>query len=312
MIVRTGKNQTIAMHQALFMDGTKQRSVRALPRQMTLMSPVSFYGEGVHSGSSARVTVYPSEVDEGYVFQRTDIKSGPIFGRYNNVVNTHMCTVIGNDDGVQIGTVEHLLASLSGLGITNAYIEVSGPEIPIMDGSALEFSKTFQEIGVKRQRASCEVLFVKKQFIFKTKTGKITVLPSNKPEIIVQFDGYNRMDSLLENRNAKFCPQSDCFLSVLSNARTFGFYEDGVALKERGYAKGASLSNTIIIQKDQILNQEGLRSSDEFVRHKLLDLIGDISLSGVQIFGTIIGHNTGHTLNNQFLHAFMHAYDYWD
>jgi UDP-3-O-[3-hydroxymyristoyl] N-acetylglucosamine deacetylase len=287
------------------------RKYSAHLKQTTLSNSVSFEGIGVHSGKPVRCIVHPSDTDTGYIFQRTDRVCSPVFGRYDNVTNTQMCTVISNEDGISISTVEHLLAALHGCGITNAYIELDGPEVPIMDGSSYLFAQAFQDI--KKQRGAYDVLYVKKPFVFKSGKGKITVLPSKSPHIMMTFDGYSRMDRLLTKRYAEFRPFQDSFLSLISDARTFGFYEDGVKLKEQGLAQGASLDNTIVINQDEtILNPEGLRSVDEFVRHKLLDFIGDVALAGVQIHGTLIGCNTSHSLNNQFLRAFMHAYDYWE
>ena len=285
---------------------------RPLPKQMTLASTVTFEGKGAHSGKSVSINVHPAEIDTGYIFQRTDIKSAPIPARYNTVTDTRMQTVISNEDGISVATVEHLLAALSGSGITNAYIEINGPEVPIMDGSSYAFAKAFHEKGCKKQRASHDVLFVKKPFVYENGAGKISVFPSKTPVYMCRFDGYKRMDSLLTHRYAQFRVEHDSFLDLVSDARTFGFYEDGLYLQSRGLAQGASLENTVVIKDNAILNEEGLRSPDEFVRHKLLDLIGDFSLAGMQICGTVIGHNTGHSLNNQFLRAFMRAYDYWD
>lgn len=290
----------------------RKNNIKALPKQYTILNPISFAGHGVHSGKKTTIKIYPNEVDTGYVFQRTDIKSSPIYGRYDNVTSTNMSTIISNSDGVCISTVEHLLAALYGMGVSNAYIEVDGPEIPIMDGSSYEFAKKIKEIGVKKQSPYIEVLFVKKKFTYSDQNSKITVLPASTPQLIVQFDGYNRMDELLTKKYTQFRPFEECFFEKISNARTFGFYSDALELQKKGYAKGASLENTIAIDDNKVLNPEGLRSSDEFVRHKLLDMIGDFALSGVHIIGGIIAHNTNHTFNNKFLHKFMHAYDYWD
>lgn len=273
--------------------------------QSTLKGIVGCTGVGVHSGQSTILTLEPAEVNKGYVFIRTDISSdNKILGRFDKVVDTRMCTKIANSAGVSVSTIEHVVAALAGAHITNAVIKINGPEVPIMDGSSSIFSGLIEKVGIKKQTAKLPTLRVTKPVRVTAGQSYAEFIPSLDRLITLKFDGHGRLSDALKVNELTFDWDHDDFAELLSDARTFGFYEDAQKLLSLGLAKGASLENTIVIQSDNsIMNPEGLRSPDELIRHKILDAVGDLALAGLRIQGHFRGYNSGHALNNQLLHA---------
>jgi UDP-3-O-[3-hydroxymyristoyl] N-acetylglucosamine deacetylase len=273
--------------------------------QATLKSTVSCTGIGVHSGQSTVLVLEPAEPNSGYVFIRTDIANhNKILGHFGQVIDTQMCTKIANSAGVSVGTIEHVIAALAGAHITNAIIKVSGPEVPIMDGSSAIFTDLIERAGVKNQDVLLPTLKVSKPMRVTAGQAYAEFIPSQGRLITLKFDGHGRLSNTLKVKELTFDWDHDDFGEFLSDARTFGFYEDAQKLLSLGLAKGASLENTVVIQSDNsIMNPEGLRSQDEFVRHKILDAVGDLALAGVRIQGHFRGYNSGHALNNMLLHA---------
>lgn len=269
--------------------------------QKTLKQPIYCRGIGVHSGKVATLNLKPAGIDTGYLFIRSDIQGDKnrILGHYQHVTDTRFCTKLTNPFGVHISTVEHLLAALAGSHIHNVIIDVNGPEIPIMDGSAIVFSQLIKESGVEIQQKQVLTIKIKKpvRVSFNGSWGEF--YPSTKRTISIQFDAHGRLKD--KEQEFSFSWDEDDFAETLSDARTFGFYEDAEKLWASGLAQGASLENTIVINEAGIMNEGGLRSCNELVRHKLLDAVGDFSLAGGIILGAFKGYNPGHMLNNLLL-----------
>jgi len=270
-------------------------------QQHTLAGEVCLSGIGVHSGAQADIKILPAPIGHGIIFVRSDLAVRPtICANYKNVSATQFCTVLKNSDGVEISTVEHVLAALRGLGIDNALIEVSGPEVPILDGSAEPFITAMDLVGVIEQSAPRQVLRVLREVRVENGVSFASIAPAPASQFEFQIDypgtaiGTQRFEVRLVNGN---------FRRDIAAARTFGLRGDVAKLQEMGLARGGSLENAIVVDGDEILNDGGLRFDDEFVRHKVLDAIGDLYLAGAPILGHYHGHRAGHTLNNQLLHA---------
>jgi UDP-3-O-[3-hydroxymyristoyl] N-acetylglucosamine deacetylase len=271
-------------------------------RQTTLKSRISCVGVGLHSGRRAKLILGPAAIDAGIVFRRTDVAEmgQNIPARWNQVVDTKLCTMIGNADGVTIGTVEHLMAAFAGAGVDNATVEIDGPEVPIMDGSADSFVFLIECAGIVEQSAASKRIKVLKRVTVSTEHACASLSPAPVASIDFALDyaspAIGRQEkSVILNQGA--------FKRELSRARTFGFVEEVEHLRKAGLARGGSLDNAIVIGENRVLNREGLRYGDEFVRHKMLDAIGDLYLAGAPIEGRFLGVRSGHALNNQLLRA---------
>ncbi len=273
----------------------------SLNRQATLARAVSCVGVGVHSGKTTNLTLRPAPSGSGFLFVRSDIdgNQNKISGIYHAVTDTRMCTTLTNEHGISISTVEHVLAALAGADISNAIIEVDGPEVPIMDGSSVLFSQMILDAGIAPQETTVPWIRILKTVRVSEGNAWAEYVPSNERIISVVFDAHGR----LEKQSFNFQWDQESFEEIISSARTFGFYEDAEKLWNAGLAKGASLENTVVIHDNKIMNEEGLRSDDELVRHKVLDAVGDLSLAGYYIYGKFQGYNSGHGLNNKLLRA---------
>lgn len=280
------------------------------PCQQTLEKTIRCIGVGVHSGESVSMSVKPAPTDTGYVFIRTDIKQyNKVQAIWDNVTDTSMCTKITNSHGISVSTIEHIIAALAGLHIHNAIIEVSGPEVPIMDGSSADFVTLIQSAGIKRQNASLKMIRVLKPIQVSHNKGTAFLLPANERRFSMAFDFSGRMS---ETSHLSYYPDSDDFAECLADSRTFGFFEDAQKLQAAGLAKGASLQNTIVIGNTGVMNEGGLRHNNEFVRHKILDAIGDLALAGGVLLAHFDGVNSGHGLNNQLLRALFADPTAWE
>jgi UDP-3-O-[3-hydroxymyristoyl] N-acetylglucosamine deacetylase len=277
-------------------------SVQAVMRQRTLLAPTQCSGIGVHSGAKVTMRILPAAEDTGIMFIRTDLQNGArrIPARWDHVVDTRLCTVIGNAAGVQVSTIEHVMAALSGFGIDNAIIEIDGAEVPVMDGSSDAFVFLLEMAGVAVQDAPRREIEILKsvEVTEGNKTARITPSADRRFSCDIAFDkqaiGQQHYDMTLT-------PES--FKSDISRARTFGFYEEVEYLRTLGLARGGSLDNAVVIKDDLVMNEDGLRYGNEFVRHKVLDAIGDISLAGYVIRGHFHGTCSGHAMNNKLLRA---------
>jgi UDP-3-O-[3-hydroxymyristoyl] N-acetylglucosamine deacetylase len=270
--------------------------------QRTLQNPIGCVGTGLHTGARVSLTMHPSEPDSGIRFLRYD-RSGsrPLPARFDQVCDTTMCTTLGHPGGVMVATVEHLMASLAICEIDNVLVEVGGPELPIMDGSAEPFVFLIECAGVVEQGRPRPWIEILKPVTTTGHHGTYARLePADGFEVAyeIRFD-----HPLIESQVMRVRFSADEFKSEIARARTFGFAERVEELWSRGLALGGSLKNAVVVGDDRVLNEEGLRFPDEFVRHKVLDSIGDLYLAGGQLIGRFTGHCAGHTMHNKLLRA---------
>ncbi len=272
--------------------------------QTTLRRSVSIDGVGVHSAARAQHVLHPAEPDSGVTFLRTGLPGGgerSLKARRSNVTHTALCTILGDASGASVGTVEHLLAALSGLQVDNALVEIDGPETPIMDGSAADFVAAIDGAGVVRQARPRRHLKVLKPVRVEREGGFAELLPTERGfRLDVEIDFAT---PLIGRQRLALVLDPGSFRREIARARTFGFVSDVKALWQAGFALGSSLENSIAIDGDEILNPEGLRYADEFVRHKALDAVGDLSLAGAPIIGAYRAYRPGHKLNALALEA---------
>ena len=251
--------------------------------------------------------LHPADAGTGIQFKRTDITGGVLIpAKWDHVVDTRLCTTIGNSDGVTIGTVEHLMAALAGCGIDNALIELDGPEVPIMDGSAQPFVSLVERAGVVEQDAPRRIIRVLKTV--SVDDGKARLSPGTHLSLDFEIDFEN---GAAFQKTLSIGIINGSFAKELAGARTFGFLSDVEDLWAAGYARGGSLDNAVIVSGDKILNEGGLRYDDEFVRHKILDAVGDLYLAGAPIIGSFQGVCSGHATNNALLRALFADPDAW-
>jgi len=278
-------------------------------QQRTVAQPVTCSGIGVHSGKQVQLTIRPAPVNHGIKFIRTDLPDSPgISAHLNMVVDTSLATVIGYN-GFIVSTIEHLMACFAGLSIDNALVELDAYEMPIMDGSAGPFAKMIRSAGIAKQAESRCVFIVKKPIMLKENGKAVCVYPS--PEFKVTYSiAYPH--PLIKEQTYSLTISEDTFEKEISWARTFGFIQEIEYLKHYGFAKGGSLDNAIVLDQDDILNTDGLRYPDEFVRHKILDCLGDFSLLGLPIMGHIVVEKSGHAFNHQFLKKFFNQRESWE
>jgi UDP-3-O-[3-hydroxymyristoyl] N-acetylglucosamine deacetylase len=278
--------------------------------QTTIQYPISCYGIGVHSGEKTQVTLKPARENIGIIFQRTDVSVVDNFipAIYSNVSDTTLSTTISNNAGIKISTIEHLMAAIWGCGIDNLIIEIDGPEVPVMDGSSKPFVFMLECAGLTTLNAPKKYLKILKEIRAEYKDSFIyagTGDHSSNIDLTIDFTS-----NAIGKQRLIFSEQN-CFKTEIADSRTFGFVEELDYLQSKGLAKGASLDNAIGIDKDIILNHDGLRHKNEFVRHKMLDLLGDCFTSGGGIISNMVGHKTSHGLNNQFLRTlFADPYAY--
>jgi len=280
-------------------------------KQRTLKNPIRATGIGLHSGEKVYLTLRPAPVDTGIVFVRTDLEPAvEIQAKATNVGDTTLSTSLSNGD-VKVSTVEHLLSAMAGLGIDNVYVELSAAEVPIMDGSAGPFVFLLQSAGIEEQAKA-------KQFIRITKP--VTVEDGDKSASFKPYDGFKvsftiDFDHPLfdpENQVASLDFSTTSFVKEVSRARTFGFMRDIEYLRSQNLALGGSVNNAIVVDDYRVLNEDGLRYEDEFVKHKILDAVGDLYLLGHSLIGEYVGVKSGHGLNNQLLRALLEQPECWE
>ena len=254
------------------------------------------------------MTIKPSEVDEGVIFIRKDLPGDiRIKADFENVRDTILATTIGLN-GATVSTVEHLLSALCGMGVDNAIVEVDAPEIPIMDGSALPFVKLLKDVGTKIQGKCKKLLVIIKSVAVSEGEGTAMLLPSPEFKITYKID----FEHPLIGKQSYHMTFSDVvYEKDICAARTFGFLKDVEYLQAKGLALGGSLRNAVILDDQKVINKEGLRCHDEFVKHKILDAIGDLSLLGMPIIGHFVAHKSGHKLNNMLLKELMAHEECW-
>jgi len=269
------------------------------PFQRTLRAPIGCAGVGLHSGRKVSLTLLPAEANQGIAFRRVDLADRPLIpARWDHVVDTRRNTAVGlrGRHAATVSTVEHLLAALAGTGVDNAIVELDGPEVPIMDGSAAPFVFLIECAGLATQAAPRHVLEVLHPVHVEEGEASITVLPD--PGVVPAYEMEIDFPSRVirrQHRCVRLAPGA--FKRDLARARTFGFVEEIAALRDAGLARGGSLDNAVVLHGAKVLNDGGLRYTDEFVRHKLLDLVGDFALAGAPLRGRVIARRAGHRLN---------------
>lgn len=275
--------------------------------QRTLQQEVSFEGIGLHTGRHSSVCLKPAPRDTGILFNRKD-KNSIIKASVTAVTDTAFATTIGYN-GAKIRTVEHILAALAGLGIDNAYIEVTGPEIPILDGSSIGLTDLILSGGIAKQSKKRPFIRITHPIVLSDGNAEIAVLPFEGRRITYRIQFHHH---ILSEQKLSIDLTEESFVMEIAPARTFGFLKDVEYLKANGFARGGSFDNAIILGDHGILNSTVLRFKDEFVRHKILDLIGDLSLLGFPIHGHIIANKSGHTTNLKFLKKLLSCPDHWE
>ena len=280
-------------------------------RQRTLKNVIRATGVGLHTGDKVYMTLRPAAVDAGIVFRRVDLAEPvEILSRCENVGDTRLSTTLVKGD-VRIATIEHLLSAIAGLGIDNAYVDLSAPEVPIMDGSAGPFVFLLQSAGIEEQSAAKRFVRIKKS---------VTVRDGDKWARFEPFDGFKVGFSIdfdhpmfsKRTSSSEIDFSTTSFVKEVSRARTFGFMRDIEMLRERNLALGGSMDNSIVLDDYRVLNEDGLRYDDEFVKHKILDAIGDLYLLGHSLIGAFYGYKSGHALNNTLLRTLIADHDAWD
>lgn len=296
MVTRT--HSANGQRNGLRQNGLRQNGLR----QKTLRRPIPCGGVGLHSGVPVEMTLHPADADRGIRFRRTDVTERDpwIAARWDRVVDTRLCTVVGNEDGVTVGTVEHLMAALAGCEIDNAVIEIDAAEVPVMDGSSEPFVFLIECAGTVELAAPRRAIEIRKPVTVGDAGRGLTLAPDEAFSVDFEIDfassvvAHSTLDVRLVNGT---------FKREIAKARTFGFLKDVEKLRAAGLGLGGSLENTVVVDTDRVLNEEGLRFDDEFVRHKVLDCVGDLYLAGAPILGRVTATKSGHHTNNEALRA---------
>ena len=280
-------------------------------RQRTLRNSIKATGVGLHTGEKVLLTLSPAPVDTGIVFRRTDLNPvAEIPARADLVGETTLSTCLIHNDA-RVSTIEHLLSAMAGLGVDNAYVDVTAPEIPIMDGSAAPFVFLLQSAGLVEQHAPKKFIRVKREVTVTDgdKSAKFLPLEGFKISFGIDFD-----HPVFKHRAAttEIDFSTTSFVREISRARTFGFVEEIEYLRSKGLARGGSMDNAIVIDDYKVLNNDGLRYEDEFVKHKVLDAIGDLYLLGYSLIGEYQAFKSGHALNNQALRTLISQKEAWE
>ena len=280
-------------------------------KQRTLKNVIRATGVGLHTGEKVYLTLLPAVPDTGIVFRRVDLDSPvDIPAKAENVGDTRLSTTLVKD-GARISTVEHLLSAFAGLGIDNAYVDVSAPEVPIMDGSAGPFVFLIQSAGVEEQNVAKRFIRIKRpaEVTEGDKIARFEPFNGFKVSFGIDFD-HPAMAS--DSRRSEIDFSSTSFVKEVSRARTFGFLRDIEMLRDSGLALGGSMDNAIVVDDFRVLNEDGLRYENEFVKHKILDAIGDLYLLGHSLIGAFSGYKSGHELNNRLLKALIAQPEAWE
>ena len=267
--------------------------------QQTLKTEIIFSGIGLHSGIHSNVKITSEYPNSGITFIRTDLKeNNTIKAIWSNVSATNLSTTISNEKKASVSTIEHLMSALSGMHVDNAKVYIDGPEIPIMDGSSLPFVELIEKAEKQEQNNKRKILKILREIIVYKDDSYVRIIPSNQFSIDFEIE----FNSPLINKQAcQLQLVNGNYKSDISYARTFGFEKDVKELRKNGFAIGGTLDNAVVVGEHKILNKEGLRFKDEFVRHKMLDCIGDLYLSGYPVEGYFYGRKSGHFLNNKLL-----------
>jgi UDP-3-O-[3-hydroxymyristoyl] N-acetylglucosamine deacetylase len=293
-----------------------QAAGSAAPRQHTLKSSIGCTGIGLHSGAKVSMTLHPAAPDSGIRFRRTDLggakgtAGATLPALWSQVGDTRMNTTLAGDNGVVVGTVEHLMSALAGCGVDNCLIEINGPEVPVMDGSAAQFVFLVECAGLAAQAAPRRAIQILKPVVVHDGDRMARLDPADEFSVHFEIDFNSGAIARQERRTVI---GGRVFKSDIARARTFGFEQDVAALRAAGLARGGSLDNAVVIDStgNHVLNDDGLRYPDEFVRHKILDAIGDLYLAGGPILGRFHGVRSGHALTNRLLRTLFADRDAW-
>ena len=269
-------------------------------KQKTISKSINFKGTGLHLGKKVNIILEPADANTGIIFKRVDLKNNnEIKANYTNVSSAKLCTKIENDHGVSVSTIEHLMAALYICNVDNLVVKIDGGEVPIMDGSSIEFVEKIKEIGLRTLEKNRQFIKINKRVELKLDDKSISIEPST--------DSFKVAFTLSYENNPLIKSQTNCIdfknknLENIYSARTFCLYEDIEKVKSLGLAKGGNLDNAVVIKGDKVLNKKGLRSKNEFVNHKILDLAGDFMLAGMRVIGSVSCMHGGHLLTNDFL-----------
>jgi len=276
-------------------------------REQTLKGPIEFSGVGLHTGQTATMRILPAPAGKGIVFRRVDLDNFELRADVGSVERVAYATTLMSR-GVWISTVEHLLSALYALGIDNAVIELDNFEVPILDGSALLFTQAIQQAGVARLQTPRTYARIEKPFVLEENGKSIAIYPSDSLSLEYEI-GFPHPLIGHQKLEVKITPENYC--ALIAPARTFGFYHEVEALQAAGLVRGGSLENAIVLTENGILNETSLRYPDEFVRHKILDLLGDFALMGQQVLGRLTANRAGHALHTRFVAALLESTTHW-
>jgi UDP-3-O-[3-hydroxymyristoyl] N-acetylglucosamine deacetylase len=282
-----------------------------LLHQRTLKTKVQATGVGLHTGARVVMTLRPAAENTGIVFSRADLPGMPtIRAHAERVVDTRLSTCI-EENGARVATIEHLMSAFCGLGVDNAYVDIDGPEVPLLDGSAAPFVYLIREAGVFEQRAARRYLRIKRPLVIDQDGKRVEFAPHAgfRIDFAIEFK-HPVFERTINRVQLDFSRTS--FVREVARARTFGFVAEVEAMRKAGLGRGASLDNVIVIDDFRVLNAEGLRFEDEFVKHKALDAVGDLYLAGGQIIGAFSGYKSGHALNNQLVRQLLADAQCWE
>ena len=266
-------------------------------KQRTLKESVTYVGRGLHTGRRVTMRLRAGAENGGIYFVRNDHPARKVIipARWYNTIDTKYCTVLGSQHGISVGTVEHIMAALRGCGIDNAVIELDGPEVPIIDGSAEPFVGLLEHVGSVAQTKPRYVIHVRRPIVVRSGEKFAVLMPARVPRITVEIDFPQRA---IGRQKFSFPLAGNAFKNAVAPARTFGFADELQQLRRQGLALGGSLKNAVLVDGDRVVNREGLRFDDEFARHKALDCLGDLALAGAPIHGHFFGYKSGHSLNH--------------
>ena len=273
--------------------------------QHTIKNQISMEGIALHSGLNVSMFILPAATDTGIIFKRSDIldeNKQAIAAHFANVVDSSMCTKIANKHGVSVATIEHLMSALWASNVDNAIIMLDGPEVPIMDGSADYFVEAIRKTGTIQQNKPRQIIKVLKPIMVEAGDNQITLMPTEDGDFSIEFSIEFNHPAIGNQALAANSILIQDYSKEIGKARTFGFIQDVEKLQQLGLAKGASLNNAIGLDNEKVVNTEGLRYPDEFVRHKILDCIGDLYLAGKRLVCKVKAHKSSHALNNDALH----------
>ena len=279
-------------------------------KQKTLKKSVSFSGIGLHSGNKIKMILKPAPPDTGFVFRKKNKKGEliEIKASHKNVKSTNMCTLLSNSSGDYVSTVEHILSALYGYEIDNIFIDIDSTEIPVYDGSSKFFINQFEGVGFEEQEVFKKYIKILKTVEVKQDNKLVRVSPFDQTLITSDINFKNRV---IGKQSISMLLTPEIYKTQISSARTFGFLDQVDALRKQGLALGGSLENAVVLDKNSVLNPDGLRFSDEFVRHKVLDFIGDISLAGYRLLGSFYTSSSGHELNVKLIDKIFESSSNW-